>query len=176
MASSRSSVWHHTNNNPSSGRNSKQDKGDQSPSDSEFECNICLEVAKNAVVSMCGHLFCWSCLYRWLDEIDSETLSAKNCPVCRSAITLDRIIPIYGRGGGENNQQDPRSRLQPRPPGVRTTEVPYLQEQIYQINILPIEHPRTEIFGYGFHLTIGFGSLFGYMLLLFYLTKKIEKI
>jgi E3 ubiquitin-protein ligase RNF5 len=24
-----------------------------------FECNICLEQAKDAVVSKCGHLFCW---------------------------------------------------------------------------------------------------------------------
>ena len=25
--------------------------------ESAFECNICLETAKNAVISMCGHLF-----------------------------------------------------------------------------------------------------------------------
>ena len=29
-----------------------------------YECNICLELAKEPVVTLCGHLYCWSCLYR----------------------------------------------------------------------------------------------------------------
>ena len=29
-----------------------------------FECNICLEQAHEPVVTFCGHLFCWSCLWR----------------------------------------------------------------------------------------------------------------
>lgn len=162
--------------NPSSDPEFKRDKNQSSSGvESNFECNICLDVAKEAVVSMCGHLFCWACLYRWLDEIDSDSQATKLCPICRSVVTLEMIIPIYGRGGGENSANDPRSRLQPRPPGLRT-EVPQPQEQIYQIHILPIEHPRQEIFGYGFNLTIGFGSLVGYMLLLFYLAKKVEKV
>lgn len=33
--------------------NSENDKKD----DSMFECNICLDVARDAVVTMCGHLF-----------------------------------------------------------------------------------------------------------------------
>ena len=32
-----------------------------------FECNICLDVARNAVISLCGHLFCWPCLHQWLE-------------------------------------------------------------------------------------------------------------
>ena len=32
-----------------------------------FECNICLDVASDAVISMCGHLFCWPCLHQWLE-------------------------------------------------------------------------------------------------------------
>ena len=27
------------------------------PSSSQFECNICLDTAKDAVISYCGHLF-----------------------------------------------------------------------------------------------------------------------
>lgn len=30
--------------------------------DSMYVCNICLDIAKDAVVSMCGHLYCWPCL------------------------------------------------------------------------------------------------------------------
>ena len=29
-----------------------------------FQCNICLDTARDAVVSMCGHLFCWPCLHQ----------------------------------------------------------------------------------------------------------------
>ena len=35
--------------------------------DSAFECNICLDVASDAVISLCGHLFCWPCLHQWLE-------------------------------------------------------------------------------------------------------------
>lgn len=33
------------------------DAGAGGSADSNFECNICLDTAKDAVVSMCGHLF-----------------------------------------------------------------------------------------------------------------------
>ena len=33
----------------------EDDSGEQN--DSRYECNICFEQAKDAVVSMCGHLF-----------------------------------------------------------------------------------------------------------------------
>jgi E3 ubiquitin-protein ligase RNF5 len=44
-------------------------KEDDKKEDSTFECNICLDTAKDAVVSMCGHLFCWPCLHQWLGEL-----------------------------------------------------------------------------------------------------------
>uniref|UniRef100_A0A8C4KBM7 RING-type E3 ubiquitin transferase n=1 Tax=Dromaius novaehollandiae TaxID=8790 RepID=A0A8C4KBM7_DRONO len=30
---------------------------------SAFECNICLEPARDAVIGFCGHLYCWPCLH-----------------------------------------------------------------------------------------------------------------
>ena len=40
---------------------SKENRDDQDnnedPSESNFECCICLETAKDAVISLCGHLF-----------------------------------------------------------------------------------------------------------------------
>ncbi|KAL4153474.1 hypothetical protein QTP88_001307 [Uroleucon formosanum] len=79
-----------------------------------FECNICLENAVDAVVSVCGHLFCWSCLHQWLETRRGR----KVCPVCRSAINKNKVIPIYGRGNYK--QEDPKNKVPPRPSGQRT--------------------------------------------------------
>lgn len=70
--------------------------------DSMFECNICLDTAKDAVVSMCGHLFCWPCLHQWLETRPTRQL----CPVCKAAISKEKVIPLYGRGS--TKQEDPR--------------------------------------------------------------------
>lgn len=69
--------------------------------ESMFECNICLDTAKEAVVSMCGHLFCWPCLHQWLETRPTRQL----CPVCKAAISKDKVIPLYGRG---SSTEDPR--------------------------------------------------------------------
>ncbi|KAF7804152.1 E3 ubiquitin-protein ligase RFWD3 [Senna tora] len=66
-----------------------------------FDCNICLDLSKDPVVTCCGHLFCWSCLYRWL-HVHSE---ARECPVCKGEVTSNNVTPIYGRAN--NNVQDP---------------------------------------------------------------------
>ncbi|XP_020571587.1 uncharacterized protein LOC110018580 [Phalaenopsis equestris] len=59
-----------------------------------FECNICFDIAKEPVVTSCGHLFCWPCLYLWL-HVHSKH---KECPVCKGEVTEASITPIYGRG------------------------------------------------------------------------------
>lgn len=59
-----------------------------------FDCNICLDLAREPVVTCCGHLFCWPCLYRWI-HVHSD---AKECPVCKGEVTFKNVTPIYGRG------------------------------------------------------------------------------
>ncbi|KAM0017896.1 putative transcription factor C2H2 family [Helianthus debilis subsp. tardiflorus] len=44
-----------------------------------FDCNICLEMAMDPVLTCCGHLFCW-CYFYQLSYVDS---SAKECPICK---------------------------------------------------------------------------------------------
>jgi len=79
-----------------------------------FECNICLDVASDAVISMCGHLFCWPCLHTWLETRPQRQI----CPVCKAGIGKDKVVPIYGRG--DSNPKDPRDKpLPPRPRGQR---------------------------------------------------------
>ena len=80
----------------------EKDEAEEKKDESIFECNICLDTAKDAVVSMCGHLFCWPCLHQWLETRPNRQL----CPVCKAAISKEKVIPLYGRGS--TNQQDPR--------------------------------------------------------------------
>jgi E3 ubiquitin-protein ligase RNF5 len=53
---------------PENGETSTSKVEDDKKDDSTFECNICLDTAKDAVVSLCGHLFCWPCLHQWLGK------------------------------------------------------------------------------------------------------------
>lgn len=66
-----------------------------------FECNICLDPVSEAVISFCGHLFCWPCLNQWFEIRPNHQL----CPVCKSVLNKDKVIPLYGRGG---TTKDPR--------------------------------------------------------------------
>lgn len=67
-----------------------------------FECNICLDTAKEPVVTQCGHLYCWKCIYEWIQQ-PRETLI---CPVCKSGISKDNLTPIFTK----DNNEDPRAK------------------------------------------------------------------
>uniref|UniRef100_A0A182QA42 RING-type E3 ubiquitin transferase n=1 Tax=Anopheles farauti TaxID=69004 RepID=A0A182QA42_9DIPT len=110
--------------------------------DSMFECNICLDTAKDAVVSMCGHLFCWPCIHQWMNGYRNT------CPVCKSSISKEKVIPLYGRGG---SKEDPRKTVPPRPAGQRTEP-----EQ---------PHGFQSFTGDGrFHMSFGIGAFpFGFL-------------
>ena len=66
-----------------------------------FECNICLDDMREPVVTQCGHLFCWSCLYRWLN------MNHQTCPLCKAGVTKENVIPLFIRG----SSKDPRDRV-----------------------------------------------------------------
>jgi E3 ubiquitin-protein ligase RNF5 len=84
-------------------KNNDVEKGSGNDS-SYFDCNICLDLASEPVVTCCGHLFCWPCLYRWL-HLHSE---AKECPVCKGEVSIKTLTPIYGPG---NNSREPEEDL-----------------------------------------------------------------
>ena len=81
-----------------------------------FECNICFDTPQDPVVTRCGHLYCWSCLWRWMRQ---RAGGASQCPVCKASVTRDTVTPIYGRGRAQG--EDPRagSSPPPRPAGQR---------------------------------------------------------
>eukprot|EP00814_Leptocylindrus_danicus_P007783 CAMPEP_0116025756 /NCGR_PEP_ID=MMETSP0321-20121206/13301_1 /TAXON_ID=163516 /ORGANISM="Leptocylindrus danicus var. danicus, Strain B650" /LENGTH=246 /DNA_ID=CAMNT_0003498137 /DNA_START=36 /DNA_END=776 /DNA_ORIENTATION=- len=82
-------------------------------SDGRFDCNICLDAVSEPVVTQCGHLYCWVCLYQWLsahpntNTSTNTTHAAQNncCPVCKAHTSLDTIVPLYVRGDPQQQQQ-----------------------------------------------------------------------
>ncbi|KAL3848858.1 hypothetical protein ACJIZ3_010740 [Penstemon smallii] len=58
------------------------------------ECNICLDLVEDPMVTLCGHLYCWPCIYRWINFWDHQQ---PQCPVCKAedkaASILDLVIP-----------------------------------------------------------------------------------
>ncbi|KAF8051271.1 hypothetical protein N665_1756s0011 [Sinapis alba] len=94
-----------------------------------FDCNICLDTALDPVVTLCGHLFCWPCIYKWL-HVQLSSLSIdhhhqnnnnNNCPVCKSNIAVTSLVPLYGRGVSSFNSKEQDSTQIPRRPSPSTT-------------------------------------------------------
>ncbi|KAG2426733.1 hypothetical protein HXX76_012791 [Chlamydomonas incerta] len=116
---------------------------------SAFECNICLELAKEPVVTLCGHLFCWPCLYRWMQ---SPTCNNRACPVCKAGVEVDKVVPIYGRGSElASTVQETVKPVPPRPAGHRPAPVP--------VTAAPGQAPQQGVLPslFGFHLGPGQG-------------------
>ncbi|ORX52666.1 hypothetical protein DM01DRAFT_324924 [Hesseltinella vesiculosa] len=79
-----------------------------------YDCNICFDTAIYPVLTVCGHLFCWVCLCRWLEQQQANP----TCPMCKAGCSKANIIPVYGRGYEE---ADPRcdESVPVRPAGQR---------------------------------------------------------
>lgn len=138
----------------SASRPSQSQQGPSFPSNNNsngdagnFECNICFDLAQDPIVTLCGHLFCWPCLYKWL-HIHSH---AQECPVCKALVKEENLVPLYGRG---KTSTDPRSKSIPgvdipnRPAGQRPETAP------------PPEQNHFAQRGFGF--MGGLGGLGGY--------------
>lgn len=97
--------------------------GNGSSDAGDFECNICFELAQDPIVTLCGHLYCWPCLYEWLRHHSQS----QECPVCKALIQEEKLVPLYGRG---KTPTDPRSKSMPsdnipsRPTGQRPATAP----------------------------------------------------
>lgn len=92
-----------------------------------FDCNICLDVAKDPILTCCGHLFCWSCFYQ-LSYVHSN---AKECPECQGEVTDTSIIPIYGHGNGNRAQKSkPNDSGLKVPPRPRAQRIESMRQQI----------------------------------------------
>jgi len=134
------------------GKSSDKDGGRSS---SAFECNICFDLPKDPVVTQCGHLYCWPCIYRWMNVAQSAQ-NHSLCPVCKAAVEKQTVIPIYGRG---NEEDDPRERpvdeIPPRPQGQRTEAVHNHNTNAYG---MPTMHFGSPFAGFYPHDGANYGS------------------
>ena len=159
----------HPGTNPAGGEDTSAAAG-TSDQGGSFDCNICLELAQDPVVTLCGHLFCWPCLYRWL-QMHSI---CQECPVCKASVEEEKVIPLYGRG--KVNCVDPRTKAVPglniphRPAGQRPETARHAEHhyQHHGFNFMagPTGPAATARFG-NITLSAGFGlfpSLFGFQL------------
>ena len=53
----------------------------------EGKCSICMYTMNVPSATVCGHIFCWSCILPWI-------LDAKSCPTCRTECRPQDILPL----------------------------------------------------------------------------------
>lgn len=113
-----------------------------------FDCNICLDMARDPILTCCGHLFCWSCFYQ-LSYVDS---SAKECPVCKGEVTDSSITPIYGNGKNQPVLKlESGVKIPPRPRARRVESI--RQQRVGRgISHIPVAEALRRI-------RIGIGSI-----------------
>jgi E3 ubiquitin-protein ligase RNF5 len=71
-----------------------------------YMCNICYGTPTNPVLTQCGHLFCWECIYVWSQSVGG----CRFCPTCRSRMELGEVIPMA------SNKSTPKKSKCPPPP------------------------------------------------------------
>ncbi|KAE8703250.1 choline transporter-like protein 2-like [Hibiscus syriacus] len=106
-----------------------------------FDCSICFDSAKDPVVTLCGHLYCWPCIYKWL-HIRTSSLDAdpqpKNCPVCKANISSGSLVPLYGHGTSSQSQsKNPHSDMvipQRSPPTSNITTTSHINHENFLHN------------------------------------------
>lgn len=75
----------------------------------QFCCGICLEELRNPSATLCGHMFCWLDLFRWLSDGHSK------CPMCSTPLLGGGDKPLFVFSIYEN-RDDKDQGTWPRPP------------------------------------------------------------
>lgn len=50
-------------------------------------CQLCSETRVEPTSTLCGHIFCWTCIHKWLKE-------RTECPICRAPTEPSRLIHL----------------------------------------------------------------------------------
>ncbi|KAH8325525.1 hypothetical protein KR067_000725, partial [Drosophila pandora] len=54
-----------------------------------YKCPICLQLPREPVSTICGHVFCDQCLNKALGP------GVPSCPLCKSTVNREQIIRLY---------------------------------------------------------------------------------
>jgi E3 ubiquitin-protein ligase RNF5 len=57
-----------------------------------YDCKICIDEAKEPVVTQCGHLYCWKCIFEWSQNRKETKVP---CPICKAEVDIEKVIPLY---------------------------------------------------------------------------------
>ncbi|XP_058001458.1 E3 ubiquitin-protein ligase RMA1H1 isoform X2 [Hevea brasiliensis] len=114
-----------------------------------FDCNICLDSAQDPIVTLCGHLYCWPCIYKWLQVQSSPDANEQqpSCPVCKANISQNSLVPLYGRGtcraDSASKKASPDVVIPRRPPPALNTLISNTSQQATS----QIFNPMIGMFG-----------------------------
>eukprot|EP00118_Oscarella_pearsei_P009111 m.50500 g.50500 ORF g.50500 m.50500 type:complete len:80 (+) comp34076_c0_seq4:147-386(+) len=67
-----------------------------SPPDEELKCPVCLMVARDPILTKCGHLFCETCYQR----IPNKRMGIKECPIDRQELKEGDVRLAVGVAAG----------------------------------------------------------------------------
>ncbi|KAK2964715.1 putative E3 ubiquitin-protein ligase RNF5 [Blattamonas nauphoetae] len=67
------------------------------------ECRICMGRLTQPVLTPCGHMFCWPCIFRWFNQ-------SQTCPMCFAPCSVTDVIPYY-----DGRTTDVEPGIPPRP-------------------------------------------------------------
>ena len=96
---------------PSTDSNNNENTGNK-----RWHCPICKKSLKSPVVTPCGHIFCWPCISKLLQNEDKTNNS---CPICHTPVDINKIVPIYGQ---TNEAKDSEAPPPPKAERVETEE------------------------------------------------------
>ncbi|WJX43703.1 RING-type E3 ubiquitin transferase [Trifolium repens] len=146
-----------------------------------FDCNICLDCVQDPVVTFCGHLYCWPCIYKWLHvqssiTSENEEKQKPQCPVCKSELSQSSLVPLYGRGQSTTISEGKTQTRQigivvpRRPTGPRSYNATTISQPTYQsyhhpqqFNAIPSSYPSPMFSTSGSALDNTYG-IFGEMI------------
>ncbi|KAH8349067.1 hypothetical protein KR084_001779 [Drosophila pseudotakahashii] len=84
---------------------------------SPYLCKVCYEYVRGGVITICGHLFCWTCLWPKVSNDKSPM-----CPRCLHRLILhEDIVPFHGEGPNahpDDNEVLAQPDSVPRPTGL----------------------------------------------------------
>lgn len=117
-----------------------------------FECNICFDLAHDPVVTLCGHLYCWACIFKWLHVqiSSSQSTQEKTCPVCKANISQSSLVPLYCHGPSLSEDERRMSHYDAIPPRPNASGVNSLISADPPSNQLPVDSFESNYPGFRF--------------------------